>query len=853
MDYEEVCLNSLCGPDYQQFLENSFSKEAPKIAILGGSARKEMDCKPGEPETEPNAPTQTDVVVNVNCATEDSSTPHAKLRITFPKISKGATGDKRSNKANFRVINEKCPKDASGKETNDLQKTNSQLETQDAKTESKIEVRSMPKEEVKVHLLSRILPFVPRTRIFKKDPDVPSSKRMNNYDVESDIESIDHSKANTTSTSSANEKIVFKSTNEMNEELSLGLDKPHNESSERTEGIAMKESGLVGKEIDDLPEASDVIQRTEAKCSSTFPQASDDKIPFQVASAVMLADFINHLNDMRISMNSVFSNLTNISIESIKYSGSQGAESREQSSADMNDPYEDVQSLDADVSQPDCARKHDRPLSLARSVNLKKPNFSFPSLRIDRKQIITKLSTPLQKPAGKKGDRNALISRGVPPTPTTTSFPNRPNQLKKSFRLLIHEKTESDSNEYEYDDFADIRKEDHDYDICEDFVGESTSTHKLAGENLYYNEDVIERADSVVIEEPPPLPPKTSQLNPSDRRSKHRCEVQHCQKRRNRQGDIELPRRSISGEKGVTKGLMNFSKKFALKTPFSSSRRDGEGRGPQPTTHLKVKQGSKEARRVVIDNADVYEEEIPITRLTDFQDSNEGEYELYGDLPTTQHTENKYLELVSVKGRPLENVVQRRILPELPRPNIESTIECKRNVRCSFTKTPKPKIANDQRDSSTNFRGSYQFDESQDNPLPKALELSLNLKSPSSEKTNEVGEKMISKKIPPVIPARPESIPSHIISRLSTPLPTGTQNHSTISSSVGDEEGPSDEQMVDQITGNSNDRSVGIEVESKEKSGTSVQSDDDPSAFVCDNDVYMYMADCYSQDVNCIV
>nr|CDS34201.1 hypothetical protein HmN_000572600 [Hymenolepis microstoma] len=853
MDYEEACLNALCGPDYQHFLENSFPEEAPKIKIFGGSVTEETDYKPGQPETEPNSLIQTDMVGNLSCVTDDSSTRCAKLKSTIPNISEEVTGGKKSNKANLRVMDRNWTKDASGKEAIYLHNGNNQLETPEAKIESKTEARSKSKEEVKVQTFSRILPFLPSIRIIKKNPEFSSSKRMNNYDVESDIESIDHSKATTMSSYSANKDVVTKSINEMQEDISSEFDKSHNESAERTELLVMIESELVGKDIDDLPDPIDVIQRTEAACSSTFSQDSNDKVPFQVAFAVKLADFINSLNNVRIGVTSFFSKLTNIRTESIKCSCSQGADNVEQLPADTDELYEDVQSLDADFSQSDYTKKHEKPLSLPRSVILRKPNFRIPPLHINKKQLITKMSTPLQRPGGRKGEQIAPISKGVSRTPNMTSIQSRPNHLRKSFLFLIQEKTEPDSSEYEYDEFPGIRKDDHDYDIYENFVRGANSIYELGlprcsasqdEENLYYNEDVIVRANKVVIEEPPPLPPKTSKPNPSDRVSKHRCDVPHRQKICNRQRDVELPRRSISQEKGVAKGFVKISKKFVLKTPFSSSRREGEGKRSQPTMRQKVKQGNKEERRVVIDNGDAYEEEISITQLADFQDSNEGEYELYGDIPSNHQTENKYLELLSAKGRPLDNAILRRILPEIPRPNIESTSECKRNVRCSFTKTPKPKITNDQRDLPPQFRGNYHFNASQDNPRSKTLELSVNLKFPSSEKTNEVAEKMISKKIPPVIPARPESIPSHIISRLSTPVPKYTQNHSTISS-VCENERPSDEQMMVPITENDG-RSVDIQERSKENGATSAQRGSDSSALVCDNDVYMYMADCYS-------
>ncbi|KAM3179153.1 hypothetical protein ACTXT7_001104 [Hymenolepis weldensis] len=849
MNYEEACLNALCGPDYQEFMEKLSLKEDLKLEIVSNPIEEEPGDKPSKLEIKTNAPIKTVIGRKLDYIKSDLSTPYAELKNTNSKITKGIIGDKASNKTDSLVVDGNCTEGASNAKSNNPDNKDNHNQTQEAKTETKFEVKLRPKPQ----MLSRIPSFASSIQLFKKNSELLNFKKMNNYDVESDAESIDHAKENAESSPSLIRNVISMSTIKTKEDISSVFNKPQYESTEQTETGTTKELEPMGKDIKHQPDEIHVIPHTKAECSPAVSPPFDENLPFKVTSAAKLADFPKYMSNMKVSVTSFFTKLKKINPESIKNNDYRGFTNVEQPPEDTYELYDDVQTPDAHVCQSNNTKKQNQPINLRRSITFWKFNLRIPPLRIDKDQIFVKISKSFQKQAARKEKQKTSAPQEVSGTSNETSIQSRTNQLKKSLLPLIVEKTKSDLNEYEYDEFPSIQNDDHDGDIYEDFEGDSISASKSAlpkhpeskqDENLYYNDDVIESVNKIVLEEPPPLPPKINKFTLSDQVSKERFDAQNKQKIRSRQGDFELPRRSISQEKGGVKGLMKISKKIACKKLFSNPSKEGEGNISHPKMDLKVKQENLEGRRIDIDNGDVYEQERPINLLTDFQDSNENEYELYGKILTNHQNETEYSEPINVKEGHLENVILRRILPEIPRSNIESASERKRNIRCSIVKTPKSKIINGQRDLPTNIQLNYRFNGSQDNQYQKEQDSYGNLKTSSTEKPNEIAEKIIPKKIPPVIPARPKCIPNHIISRLSTPVATDTQNRST-RSLILEKERPSDEQKIDKIPKN-NEPSIDIQEESNVNKETSTQNGNDLSAEVCENDIYMYISDCYA-------
>lgn len=846
MNYEETCSNALCGPDYQEFMENSYLKEDSKLEIVSNPTEEEPGDKPSKLETKTNTPIKTVIGRKLDYIKSDLSTRYIELKNTNSKISKRIIGDKASNKTDSLVVDRNCTEGASNEKSNNLENQDNHKQTQEAMTETKFEVKLRPKSKVKPQTLSGIPSFASSIQILKKNPELLNPKKMNNYDVESDTESIDHAKENTESSSSLIRNVISTSMNKMKEDISSVFNKPQYESTEQTETDTTKELEPMGKDIEHQPDEIHVIQSTEAECSPTVPPPSDESLPVKFTSA---AKFLKHMSNVKVNVTSFFTKLKKINPESIKNNNYRGLNNVEQPPEDMYELYEDVQTLDDHVSQSTNTKKQNQPSRLRRSITVWKFNLRIPPLRIGKDHIFAKISKSFYKQAARKEKKKTSTPKEVSETSNETFIQSRTNQLKKSLLPLIVEKTKPDLNEYEYDEFPSVQNDDHDDDIYEDFVCDSISVPKSAlpkhpDENLYYNDDVIESANKMVLKGPPPLPPKKNKLILSDKVSKKRFDAQNRQKIRSRQRDFELPRRSVSQVKGGVKGLMKIPKKIAFKKPFPNSNKEGESYISHSKIDLNVKQENLEEGCIDIDNGDVYEQEGPINLLIDFQDSNENEYELYGKISTNHQSETKYSEPINVKESHLENVILRRILPEIPKPNIESASESKRNVRCSFVKTPKLKIINGQRDLPTNIQLNYRFNSSQDNQYRKEQDSSGNLKTSSTGKLNEVAEKIIPKKIPPVIPARPKYIPDYIISRLSTPVATDTQNQST-RSSVLEKERPSDERKIDEIPKN-NEPSIDIQEESNVNKETSSQNGNDLSAEVCQNDVYMYISDCHS-------
>ncbi|VDL22910.1 unnamed protein product [Hymenolepis diminuta] len=846
MECEEACLNASYGPGYQDFTENSSLKEDLKLEIVSNPTEEERGDI-WKMETKTNTPIKTVIGRKLDYIRSDLSTRYVKLRNTNSKISKRIIGDKASNKTDSLVMHRSCTKGASNEKSDNLENQDSHKQTQEAKTETKFEVKLMPKPKVKPRVLSGIPSFASSIQIFKKNPK-PSNPKMNNYDVESDTESIYHAKENTESSPSLIRNVISMSMNKMEENTSSKFNKPQYESTEQTETDTTKELEPIGKDIERQPDEIHVIPSTEAGCSSTVSPPSDKNFPFKGTSAAKLADFFKHMSNVMASVTSFFTKLKKINPESIKNNDYGGINNVGQPPEDTYELYEDVQTLDAHVSQSTNIKKKNQLPSLRRSITFWKFNPRIPPLRIDKDQIFAKISKSFQK-QGRKEKEKTSTPKEASGTSNEISTQSRTYQPKKTLLPLIVEKTKPDLIEYEYDEFPSAQNDSHDGDIYENFVGDSISAPKSAlpkhpDENLYYNNDVIESANKMVLGGPPPLPPKKNKLTLSDKVSKERFNVQKKQKIRNGQRDFELPRRSVFQEKGGVKGLMKIPKKIVFNKPFSNSNKKGENNISHSKVHLKMKEESLEEGCIDIDNGDVYEQERPITLLIDFQDSNENEYELYGKISTNHQGETIYSEPINVNENHPENFILQRILPEIPRPNIESASEHKRNVRCSFVKTPKSKIINSQRDSRTNIQLDYRFNGSQDNQYRKEQDSSGNLKAPSTEKPNEVAEKIIPKKIPPVIPARPKYIPNHIISRLSTPVAIDTQNRSTRSSVLGKERS-SDEQKIDEIPRNY-EPSIDLQEESNVSKETSTQNGNELSAEVCQNDVYMYISDCYS-------
>lgn len=814
MDIEDGNLN--------EFYLKQFSQNASGCEINGKHSDRELEDRAGgtakeiencsKESSRPTASAIKAAVVNkFDTVKSGSSLQHSEVESSIPKVLKSVTPDRSKSASSERVAEANLSKMTSRPpeiEPNAVS-TCSTTESKEESTVNHADVRLQPgpneRPHAKLRFFSRSLPSATSTRLFKVGSERSDSKKMNNYGVESDAESVNQPAETAKSSLSPIKKILSKKFSKVKangtftSSLQENKTKTNKESAANTEKYRDKvekspitsgdvfvkeEFGKVEVNRETVTTISPVhLNKSKSKdeahnlkeqrnCNLSIK--SDMEMhgkPNEQISTSQMNSLLNIMSKAKINLPSFFNKPKNIHFESIVAV----AKAPEFPTEDTYELDDEINSLNIGDFSAENVRKVKEPVRQRRLT-----------IFCGNRRSVSRRFNPFKRKRRVKGNFKSVssASRDLPivrpkRAQIWNSVQSESSQSKKEASSYFPpQNNEPQYYEYEYDEFPTDQEnfpsklnetddDSYDYFIPDHMTHTGIENHdpkplksypshhcqiksELDVEDLYQNQRAIAMNDEMVS---PPIPPKIM---------KNISEMEN---------NFELPRGLFSSEKGEANGNASISKNKLLPSLKMESKhtRPVRDRGSQ-------KCHSEESGHE-FDGCEEYEQCVQPAESEkrcgrSINPQSGDEYEQCGVLSSKEAAEYHNSKLVDMKVVSPENaMLEREISDRVPtsNPKYDNALEAKvppncptnehcRDARCSGTKTSK---------SEKEKRGQDNEIDTEEKRIGRDDQCQNNRESIlfSVEKIDDGKKELLPKKIPPAIPARPRSIPQYILSR----------------------------------------------------------------------------------------
>ncbi|KAM7533568.1 hypothetical protein Aperf_G00000124281 [Anoplocephala perfoliata] len=722
------------------------------------------------------------------------------------------------------------------------------------------------KAYVKLRMLPRSRSFATSTRLIKGVFDRSDSKKMNNYGVESDTESVNQSAETAKASPSLLKKIISEGLNKVKRNSTFTSNSQKNKTQSDKESTTNTEKycdEVLADEVltKEKPGRGELNEETVLNITSVHMTELEPKVeanglneqknhdlaieidgetyetPKEGTSTSRMNNLINIMSNVKINLSALFNKPKNTPFEA--------SESPREDTYELEDEND---SLNTSNFPAENVRKTKEPVSKKRR---------FITLRRNRR-LVSRASNPFRKWGRVKNNMSVSSpSRDLPTLrpkypPIWTSARRESSQPKKEASSSpMSENTELKYNDYEYDELPIVQenppsKLNETDDGTYDYFNPDYSTHTgiknhdpkprkrftphnfqikldMHEEDLYQNEGAITLNEEMIS---PPIPPKCMKKKPEIEKS------------------FELPRRSLSRGMGKVKGNMLISKNRLLTSLKIESKRSR----PLGNKEMQRKEFSHD-----FDNFEEYEqclqptekrkEESTNLQLTGLQEDVGDEYELYEDLSPKVVNEYDYSKLVFPDTAMLKREMPGRDLPSLPKKDIaskseyplrSSTIEHCQDARHSITSTSKI-VGGQESKTDAGEEGIERGSQCQNKQETRV---------PTVDKTNNPKKENLAKETPPEIPARPRNIPQYILSRQLSLMSADLDIQKQSENSIPEDEGPPNEPETCSVPEDKRS-SKNLETNQKATSEAPISGSDNFSG-ACENDIYTYLDSCYS-------